>query len=371
VKVVDNGAGIRKEDTDRIFERFYQTDNPVSNSSYTAGTGIGLALSKSIVELHRGSISVESAPGYGSIFTVRMPKDKSSFSEEELAVETVEPDFGQPGTLPEPLAFAKDEESSNWMEEERPHILIVEDNEELLTILLSLFTPTYRVATAHNGKEGLQKALEECPDIILSDVRMPEMSGIEMCMQLKSNFDVCHIPVVLLTAFASVEQNIEGLQRGADDYIGKPFNTKLLIARCNNMIRNRIVLRKKFTHQRDFDSNLLATNPIDQHFLNEVDGILDRNLDNVKFEMNDLARELGISRSSLFVKFKALAGMTPNDFVLYYRLKRASILLKSNPELQIAEIAYRSGFNSPRYFSHCFKAKFSVTPVEYRKKTDS
>ncbi|KAA6326089.1 hypothetical protein EZS27_024765, partial [termite gut metagenome] len=371
VKVIDNGAGIRKEDTDRIFERFYQTDNPVSNSSYTVGTGIGLALSKSIVELHRGSISVESAPGYGSIFIVRIPKNKDSFSEEELAVKTVEPDFGKPETLPEPSAFLKDEEDDDWTEEERPHILIVEDNEELLAVLLSLFTPTYHVTTAHNGKEGLQRALEECPDIILSDVRMPEMSGIEMCMQLKSNFDVCHIPVVLLTAFASVEQNIEGLQRGADDYIGKPFNTKLLIARCNNMIRNRIVLRKKFTHQRDFDTNLLATTPIDQHFLNEVDSILDRNLDNAEFEMNDLARELGISRSSLFVKFKALAGMTPNDFVLHYRLKRASILLKSNPELQIAEIAYQSGFNSPRYFSHCFKAQFNVTPAEYRKKEDS
>ena len=249
-------------------------------------------------------------------------------------------------------------------------MLIVEDNDELLQILTSLFTGLYRVVVARNGKEGLQMAMDEKPDIVLSDIMMPEMTGTEMCVRIKNNFDLCHIPVVLLTALTTSDQSIEGLQRGADDYIGKPFNAKVLVARCNNLVRNRIILQKKFTRQQNFETMELANNPIDQRFLDTVSQIISDNIDNMEFDMNLLAKELGLSRSSLFAKFKALTGMTPNDFVLNYKLKRAVQMLKSNPDMQIAEISDQLGFGSPRYFSRCFKAQFNITPADYRKKED-
>lgn len=197
---------------------------------------------------------------------------------------------------------------------------------------------------------------------------MPEMSGTEMCLKIKNDFDVCHIPVVLLTALTSAEQSIEGLQRGADDYINKPFNAKVLLARCNNLVRNRIILQKKFSKQKDFDAQSLASNPIDQKFLDTVNSIIEKNLDNIEFDMNTMARELGLSRSSLYAKFKALTGMTPNDFVLNCKLKRAATMLTETPGLQIADISDRLGFGSPRYFTRCFKAQFEITPAEYRKR---
>ena len=369
VKVMDSGIGINKDNLERVFERFYQEDNGSKSSS---GTGIGLSLSKSIVELHHGCISAESRPGYGSIFIVRLRKGKEHFTEKECACEVEDKSESIVYDSIQQLSMSDETSGITEMlkgEEGAQHrILIVEDNDELLQVLVSLFSGMYKVSVARDGKEGLQKAAEEMPDIILSDIMMPEMSGTEMCMKIKNNFDLCHIPVVLLTALTSSEQSIEGLQRGADDYICKPFNAKVLIARCNNLVRNRTILQKKFTKQQDFETLSLANNPIDQRFLDTVNRIIAENIDNMEFDMNLLAKELGLSRSSLFAKFKALTGMTPNDFVLNFKLKRAAKMLKNNPELQIAEISDLLGFGSPRYFSRCFKAQFNVTPADFRRK---
>lgn len=376
VKVIDNGIGISKEDIDKIFDRFYQVESNTSNISPSPSTGIGLSLTKSIVALHHGTIHVESTPGYGSIFIVHLQKGDSHFTDEERTQSDVEEKILQTESTEVALAsteFQEEEESSELADEDSDivierSILIVEDNEELLGILESLFAPTYKVILAHNGKEGMEQARANVPDIILSDVMMPEMTGTEMCLRIKNDFDLCHIPVVLLTALTSVEQNLEGLQRGADDYISKPFNTKVLLARCNNLLRNRIILQKKFSQQENFDAQALANNPIDQKFLDTVNEIIVKNLDNIKFDMNHLARELGLSRSSLYAKFRGLTGLTPNDFVLNCKLKRAAYLLKKDASLQIADISDRFGFGSPRYFTKCFKALFDVTPAEYRKK---
>ena len=374
--IVVSFIGISKEDIDKIFDRFYQAENGISNITKTPSTGIGLSLTKSIIELHHGTIQVESTPGYGSIFIVHLQKGCTHFTEEELAQKQQKKQTES--LIPDTVAFSDHMEEFSDTEQKElliegddsPHtILLVEDNEELLQILNSLFSPTYRVLLARNGKEGLEKARAERPDIIVSDVMMPEMSGTEMCLKIKNDFDVCHIPVVLLTALTSAEQNIEGLQRGADDYINKPFNAKVLLARCNNLVRNRIILQKKFSQQKDFDAQSLASNPIDQKFLDTVNSIIEKNLDNIDFDMNMMARELGLSRSSLYAKFKALTGMTPNDFVLNCKLKRAATMLTENPDLQIADISDRLGFGSPRYFTRCFKAQFEITPAEYRKKT--
>ena len=318
IKIIDNGIGINKEDINKIFDRFYQAGNQTSDTAQPS-TGIGLSLTKSIIELHHGKIQVESTPGYGSIFIVRLPKDRTHFKEEEC--QFVEPDNEtiRNEILPESIIKELPESTSelSFADTDTTYtVLLVDDNEELLQILNSLFSPVYKVLLAHNGKEGLEIARNERPDIIISDIMMPEMSGTEMCLKIKNDFDICHIPVILLTALSSTEQSIEGLQRGADDYISKPFNAKVLLARCNNLVRNRIILQKKFNEQKDFDTQSLASNPIDQKFMDTINKIIEENLNNMEFDMNTLAKELGLSRSSLYAKFKALTGMTPNDFVL-------------------------------------------------------
>lgn len=370
VKVIDSGVGIEGKDLNRVFDRFYQADNTQNER----GTGIGLALTKSIVESHHGTVSVESLPGYGSIFCVCLRKGSEHFKDDKQIVITQQDQTGniQPDTMPDPLFMEemienKDTLLSMSADEELPLILIVEDNEELLQVLATLFNPMFRVILARNGAEGLQQAVSEKPDLILSDVMMPTMSGTEMCLRIKSNLDTCHIPVVLLTALDSNEHNMEGLQHGADDYIGKPFNAKLLFARCNNLVRNRRLLQKKFHSHPELDFKPLVTNQLDQDFMNRIEGIINQHLDNTDFDVNQLAKEMALGRSTLFSKFKSLTGMTPNEFILNYKLKQASVLLRSRPELQISEISDLFGFSSPRYFSKCFKEQFSVSPLDYRK----
>lgn len=374
LQIVDNGVGIDGKDIDKVFNRFYQAENNTETFRGSGGTGIGLALAKSIIESHHGTISVKSQPGYGSIFTVSLKKGNEHFIDNEGAVIVTDSatDNIKPNTLPDPLFMENMTEIpllsvAEDIKEEGYTILIVEDHEELLQTLISLFSPLYRVISARNGEEALQKAIEEQPDLILSDIMMPRMTGTEMCMRIKSNLDLCHIPVVLLTALTSSEQNMEGLQRGADDYIGKPFNAKLLIVRCNNLIRNRRLLQNKYKQQSTTDTKLLATNKLDLNFIEKVEKIILDNIDNPDFDVNHLAQEMALGRSTLFSKFKGLTGMTPNEFILNYKLKQAANFLRNNPEMQIGDISDRLGFSSARYFSRCFKSQFSVSPIEYRK----
>lgn len=378
VKVIDTGEGIPQEALPYIFDRFYQVDSAFSSP----GSGIGLALAKGLVELHHGEISVQSAVQYGTIFTVILPKD--NLFQEDACVTFVEAETadigyslptgetGGEGSAPE----ATEEVGMPETPTNKECILVVEDNEELLQILTSLLSPLYRVTIAMNGKEGLKKAMEEHPDLILSDVMMPEMSGIEMCFKIKNNFELCHIPVILLTALTTDNKKMEGLQCGADDYIEKPFNTKMLLGRIANILRNRKLLKQKFEKgmsasapaeaETETGIQALALNPIDAKFLSRLEEIVKEHLADPDFDVNMLAKELAVSRSSLYNKLKALSCMTPNEFILNHRLKHASELLKNNPELQITEIAYQTGFNSLRYFRHCFKACFNQTPQEYR-----
>lgn len=376
IKVMDTGSGIPSEALPHIFDRFYQVDATVASP----GSGIGLALSKGLVELHHGEIKVQSAMQYGTIFTVILPKDNPF--QNDSYVTFVDSDAS---CLESTIPFAKDADVENNMAEtpydasdaqgdltSKDSILVVEDNEDLLQILTSLLSPLYRVVIAMNGKEGLQKTIEEHPDLILSDIMMPEMSGIEMCSKIKGNFDLCHISVILLTALTSENNKMEGLQCGADDYIEKPFNNKMLLGHIANIIRNRKLLKQKFskdlsaTAETEAEIPALALNPIDAKFLSNLKDIVNEHLLEPEFDVNVLAQKLTISRSALYSKLRALSCMTPNEFILNARLKRAAELLKNNPELQITEIAYQTGFNSLRYFRHCFKASFNQTPQEYR-----
>ena len=372
VKVKDTGNGIRREEIERIFDRFYQADN-LNDLAGGVGTGIGLALTKSIVHLHHGNIVVESVLNEGSCFTVKLPKDYACFLKDPEAtfLEHPEEPMIQENSLPDkvfmdsialPLEVLMEDK-----EQKRRKVLLVEDNQELLALLEEIFSPLYQVTIAHDGEEGFRLMLAEMPDLIVSDVMMPILTGTEMCLKIKSNLNFCHIPVVLLTALDTAEQSIEGLQRGADDYVTKPFNAKVLLVRCNNLIRSRLLLQNRFAKEVTAEVDLLAVNPMDKAFLDKVINVVDQYIDNEEFDIAVLCRELGVGRTLLHGKFKALIGMTPNEFVLNHRLKKAALLLKNEPHLQIAEISDKLGFGSPRYFTRCFKNHYNTTPVEYRK----
>lgn len=357
VKVMDNGIGIDKDSLDKIFDYFYkakQTDNRNAN-----GMGIGLALSKEIVESHHGMISVQSAIGYGSIFSVILPKTAVPESP-DVEVHSINNEDTE--------TLNDNNESVASFDDNKPTILIVEDNRELLEILTTLFSPMYDVLKSLNGEEGFEMAKKNMPDIILSDIVMPIMSGTDMCLKIKNNFDLCHIPVVLLTALTSGVSNIEGLQCGADDYIHKPFNNKLLLARCNNLITSRKLLKQKYeSNSVATDVQELATNTIDQKFLSQLNELIELHISDVDLDISYLTREMGVSRTALYNKLKVLSGMTPHKFILTTKLKHAANMLRKQPDLQITDIAYQLGFSSLRYFSHCFKEQFGVTPNEYKK----
>ena len=376
IKVIDSGKGIPSKALPFIFDRFYQADENFSSP----GSGIGLALSKGIVELHHGQIEVQSAIDYGSIFTVILPKE--NLFKDDNDVTFIEATKAESATILAP--FTETTETEECAETPEPIsigrtdkdcVLIVEDNEELLQLLTDLLSPLYRIVIAMNGKDGLQKAMEERPDLILSDVMMPEMDGIEMCSKIKTDFDLCHTPVVLLTALTSNDKKLEGLQCGADEYIGKPFNNKMLQARIANILRNRKLLKQKFSQKMttsespaEIEIQALALNPIDAKFLEQLEETVKAHLSDSEFDVGALAKEMALSRSAFYNKLKALSCMSPNEFIMNARLKYAAELLRNHPELQITEIAYQAGFSSLRYFRHCFKACFNQSPQEYRGK---
>ena len=375
VSVCDTGVGIPEEHISKIFERFYQTDN---SSSFTLGTGIGLALAKGIMNMHHGKIDVESTVGKGTKFTLSLPLGNRHFSDEEMATvesrESVIISEAVPMLPFEQIMDVEEEKTKvqeNIKEEDKPIILLVDDNEELLSMLEDLFLPIYKVYIAHDGREGLEMARQIQPDLIISDVMMPEMSGKELCYKIKTNVELSHISVVLLTAQTSVEYVVEGLMFGADDYVTKPFNVKVLIARCNNLIKNKKRLIAHYAGKTITESPVAeAINERDKELLAKCVNIIKENFENPAFDVTALASELCVGRSKLYMQFKQMTGLTPNEFILKIKLDEAMSLLKNHPELNISEISIRLGFSSPRYFSKSFKAFFGVAPqtVRSRKK---
>ena len=369
ISVIDSGIGISEDDLPKIFDRFYQAKNQIDHSSGSYGTGIGLALSKGIVELHHGTIVAEKKEDAGTMFRVSLltgsdqftTKEKESSSESDV-------DYIKNTSFPDNFFIESiKEESDTETQKLNSTILIVEDNEEMLHFLSDIFSPIYHVETAIDGLDGLEKVKELQPDIVLSDVMMPRMSGKEMCMKLKTNFETSHIPIVLLTADSSEELNLEGLMVGADDYITKPFNVKMLISRCNNLVISRKRMQDRFSKQTDNAPISIATNKMDQDLLNKATEIVMKHLDDYDFDVTIFAQEMALGRSKLYLKLKGIIGMTPNDFILNIRLKTAATLLTTENELNISDITYRLGFNTPRYFSKCFKELFGISPLNYRK----
>jgi len=362
IEVKDTGIGIDLADMDKIFDLFYQSERAVNR--YNIGTGIGLTLTKNIIELHKGTIEVHSQVGVGTSFIVKLKLDKNHFTPDQITYKKDDLKMFVTKSETDIQPITPDSESSKI---KGVKLLIVEDNESLRAMLKNVFEPFYEVITADDGEDGLAKVKEEMPGLVVSDVLMPKLSGIELCKAIKSDVDTCHIPVVLLTARTAIEHNLEGLRIGADDYITKPFNINILITRCNNIINSRKVLQEKFSNQPQAPLQMLATNAMDKEIMDKVTDIIEKYLDDCNFNIDVFAHEMGMARTKLFEKIKAITGQTPIDFISTVRLKKATILLRNNPELNITEISERLGFNTPRYFSKCFKDKYHVIPLVYRK----
>lgn len=370
IMVSDSGEGIDAKEIDKIFDRYYQTER-LDSLNTGAGTGIGLALTKGIVEMHHGTITVESQLGQGTTFIITLPLGNKLFAEDQIVVDSssvqqISQTKKEDTTLDIPIEI--DEEVKARIKD--AHMLIVEDDESIRNMLNSIFSAYYHTTLASDGEDAWQKIQEQAPDIVLSDVVMPRMSGTELCRKIKGEFNTCHIPVVLLTARTAVEHTLEGLKLGADDYITKPFNVNILISRCNNLVNSHRILQEKFSKQPQMNAQMLATNPMDKKLLDDATAIIEQHLDDPEFNVNIFARELGLARTNLFAKLKAITGQTPNDFIQTIRLHRGALLLRNNPELNVSEISDKIGFSSSRYFSKCFKELYHISPLAYRNDTE-
>lgn len=364
VEVIDNGVGLTAGETEKIFDQFYQGEQATS-----MGSGIGLALSREIILLHRGRIEVNSEKWKGTTFKISLPLGNDHLSPDEMrGSSTISQDVAE-RSKPYTADLEKIEgayQADSFSRPKEHSILIVEDNPDLLSYLADKLGDEYEIFTSNNGMAGLNEALERVPDLIISDVVLPEISGKALCGRLKSDFRTSHIPVILLTAQNSLEQQISGINAMADLYMTKPFSLAYLSASISNLIRNRVRLKEHFTAEPVHDVNLPLSKSLDKKFVNDFIGIVEQNLSNEKFGVEELCSMLGISRVQIYRKVKALLGCTISDYILTRRLKKAKQLLV-NEEHTIAEITYMVGFSNPNYFSTVFKSKYGNTPSEFRK----
>jgi len=420
IGVQDQGIGIAENKKKSLFVRF---ENLVDKNLFNqASTGIGLSLVKELVEMHKATISVDSRLGEGSCFKIDFLKGKEHYDKEtEFILEDAEApvrmgqvvDIANSSIQSETLIPDESEKIEAVYEEDaakeensKELMLLVEDNQELREFLRSIFSPMYRVVEAADGREGANKALKYLPDIIISDVMMPEKDGIEMTRELRADMTTSHIPIILLTAKTTIESKLEGLEYGADDYITKPFSATYLQARVENLLMQRKKLQsfyrdslmhinmsvtsgelpastkamaeeeKKIVSEREEEQTQLQSqqqptipdmSPNDRKFMDKLVELMEQNMDNGDLVVDDLVRELAVSRSVFFKKLKTLTGLAPIEFIKEIRIKRATQLIETG-EFNMTQISYMVGINDPRYFSKCFKAQVGMTPTEYKEK---
>jgi len=366
ISVADTGVGIPPEQLDKVFDRFYQVDT--SQTREHEGSGLGLALVKELVELHHGTIQVQSEVGQGTTFTVRLPLGRSHLREGEIVEvpESVEPTMQGEGALVDKAGGgAKEGAEPEQARGEKPIVLVVEDNADVRTYIKDYLVPAYQVAEARDGADGIEKALETIPDLIISDVMMPKKDGYEVCRTLKLDERTSHIPIILLTAKAASENKIEGLEIGADDYLIKPFEPKELVARVKNLINLRRKLRDRFKASVPLKPGEIAVTSMDDVFLNKVMTAVEQHIEDERFHIDELSALVGMSRKQLHRKLTALTNQAPGEFIRYIRLHRAMDLLQKGAGT-VSEVAYRVGFSDPSYFSKCFRQQFGNAPTDVR-----
>jgi signal transduction histidine kinase/ligand-binding sensor domain-containing protein/DNA-binding response OmpR family regulator len=350
IEVQDNGIGISADQHEKIFERFFQTDVP--ESMVNQGTGLGLAITKEFVKLHNGIITVKSEPDKGTCFTVTLPAKKIY----EPSVHSAMPAFNQEE---EEIVF-EDIQSNG----KKKTIVVVEDNEDLRFYLKENLRGQYHVEEATNGKEGWEKIRLINPDLVVSDIMMPLMDGIELAKKIKTDTLTAHIPVILLTAMGSEEKQIEGFRVGVNDYITKPFTFEILASRVKNLLAQQKLLQKRFQKQIDVNPSEVTITSVDEKFLTQALSIVEKFLDKPEFSVEDFSREMFMSRVALYKKILSLTGKAPLEFIRSIRLKRAAQLLEKSG-MSIAEIAYEVGFNNPKNFTKYFKEEFKILPSQY------
>lgn len=366
ISVTDSGKGIAPDLQEQIFQRFYEKNNE-QGQNLIKGTGIGLALSRQLVELHQGQLTVESQVNQGAHFTIYLKKGKQHFKPEHFYKEDFKVDTS---TVAAPLALRSIKQAAidghQVIKKTDLKILIVEDNTEVLAFIQSIFLGEYQVITATDGLKGLEQAKKEMPDLILSDVMMPGMNGIDLCRTLKTQITTSHIPILLLTAKTLINDRIEGLKIGADDYLTKPFHPNELQLKVRNILKQRQIMRERFSEEKEFSPKDVAVTSSDEHFLEDLVRLVESNIGNPDFKIEQFAQELAVSRALLFIKIKALTNMTPKNFLKSFRLKRALQLLETE-KLNVSEIAYAVGFKEPRYFSKVFQKEFGHSPSQFLK----
>jgi signal transduction histidine kinase/DNA-binding response OmpR family regulator len=366
IKVEDNGVGMTKEAVQNSFTAFYQGEN----ENYK-GSGLGLALSKEFVQLHRGSITVTSEKWKGTTFEVRLLTGNAQFTKQELTESDAAPSVlyehekiytsdleGEQKSLRERLASSGSKDNS---------ILIIEDNPDLRNFLVNKLSADYEILEADNGQSALQQAFDAIPDIIISDIVIPGKDGIALTNILKNDIRTSHIPIVLLTAKTSVEQQIEGMRSMADAYITKPFNIQFLQQNLKSLLANRARLKEHFTGDISSSLKTQTVGKLDKKFITDFTALVETNVANDEFSVDDICKQMGISKVQLYRKVKALLNINVNDFIIDTRLQKAKYFLQ-HEELTISEIAYKVGFSSPAYFSTVFKSKFGVTPKAFKEK---
>jgi signal transduction histidine kinase/ligand-binding sensor domain-containing protein/DNA-binding response OmpR family regulator len=365
ISVTDSGSGIREEELNTIFELFYQSNIGKKNK----GSGIGLALTKELIDLHKGKIEVESIQNEGTTFTVTIPITESAYTESERIMTSDSKILNVKTNTQTDPNNSIDKEASNF---NKKTILIVEDNYDLQSFLKELLISQYNIILAENGEEGYYYAKSNLPDLILSDIMMPKLNGIEMCKKLQSNNLTKHIPIVLLTAKNSTNSKISGLKSGAIEYISKPFNTNELLLKVKNIITSKEHIISKYRKETINSPEILLDKSQDEIFLESLVYNVNLRLDDADFKLEELADSLNMSYSRLYRKCQSLTGSSLVDFVRLLRLKKGAILL-TKYGYNISETAFKTGFNDPKYFSKCFKKQFKKTPGNFKKeaqKTD-
>lgn len=371
INVEDTGVGIAKEYQEQIFERFFEiavNNNPDSN--YNKGTGIGLSIAKNIVELHKGSIKVKSNTNdKGSVFSVSLLLGCAHLNDEEIIQDfKFSDDVSQYVTqLNSPVDFIEDDFEDVKNETERKTILLVEDHKPLRKFIKSLLKVEYNIIEAENGKVGFKKAKRESPDLIVSDVVMPKMTGTELCSVIKGDIKTSHIPIILLTSRSSLIYKLDGLELGADDYISKPFDIKEFNLRIKNLLQTREKFREKFMANNGLKPEDVLVSSFDEKLYKKALKIVNANIANETFDIPYFCSELGVSRTMLFTKIKAWSNFTPNEFILHFRMKRAAQLLEQG-KINISQVSYQVGYKNPKYFSKSFQKKFGKTPSQYASK---
>lgn len=368
--VADTGSGIEPEHLPKIFDRFYQAD--MTSTRAYEGSGIGLALTKELVELHHGQISVTSQAGQNCIFTVQLPLGSSHLKPGEIEfTEALNDDGLDEALLPEKSGIhnghiLSEAEILDKSMSGLPRILVVEDNQDLRNYLKENLQQQFNIQEAEEGQVGIAKAIQDVPDLIISDLMMPKANGLQLCQQLKEDERTSHIPIILLTAKADIETKLEGYRQGADDYIPKPFNMNELLTRVENLLANRKRIQEKYARQMTLSPSALPVTSVDERFLKKCLELVERYISDPSFGVELFAREMAVSQTQLYRKLHAITNLSPNEFIRHIRLLRAADLFRQKAG-NVSDVAYAVGINNLSYFSKVFKEKYGITPAEYLK----